>query len=120
MVILFWCISEFTSDISMYFKTFNVTTSITPYKVSDWEMHFPAKSRANIRISSSIITKSIQLLAYADDIDIVTRNVEDLKTNYNNRYATSMGLRVNIEKTIYMKSSIESKQIYNHKHQNWH
>ncbi|WP_333765087.1 reverse transcriptase domain-containing protein, partial [Streptomyces sp. IBSBF 2390] len=68
--------------------------------------------RANIRTSSSIITKSVQLLAYADDIDIVARNVEDLKASYENisRHAASMGLRVNIEKTKYMKSSRNTPQ----------
>ena len=71
--------------------------------------------RVGIRTSSNIITKSIQLLGYADDIDIVARNVEDLKRSFTkiSNEGERMGLRVNVEKTKYMKSSRSSQQSSN-------
>ena len=54
--------------------------------------------------SSSIITKSVQILRYADDIDIISRNVADLTTSFINirDAASSIGLEVNVEKTKYI------------------
>ena len=71
--------------------------------------------KADIRASNNIFTRSVQLLGYADDIDIVSRNVEELKTSFLNisREAEKMGLIVNTEKTKYMKSTRNTKQFDN-------
>ena len=68
--------------------------------------------RANIQTKSNIITKSTQLLGYADDIDIISRNIEDLASSYLgiSDAAETMGLLVNINKTKYMKSSNHTAQ----------
>ena len=60
--------------------------------------------RAKLEVNGTIFTKSTQLLAYADDIDIVGRNVASVKETYIalERQATRLGLRVNEEKTKYM------------------
>lgn len=57
--------------------------------------------RAGIESSGTIITKSVQLLAYADDIDIVARNIRSLTDAYARleKEANKIGLHVNIDKT---------------------
>ena len=62
--------------------------------------------KAEIRTNhSSILSKSTQLLGYADDIDIISRTQEDLTSSFINirEAAEAMGLVVNVEKTKYMK-----------------
>ena len=62
--------------------------------------------KAEIRTNSgSILTRSTQLLGYADDIDIISRTKEDLSSSFANikNAAETMGLEVNVEKTKYMK-----------------
>lgn len=68
--------------------------------------------RTNIRTSSNIFTKSIQLLGYADDIDIFGRNIEDLKMSYTkiSSAASDIGLKVNVAKTKYMLVSRDQHQ----------
>lgn len=52
----------------------------------------------------NIFTKSCQLLAYADDVDIIGRNAEHVKQTFISltNAASSVGLRVNVNKTKYM------------------
>lgn len=68
--------------------------------------------RADIQSLGSITMKSVQLLGYADDIDIVTRNTEHLENTYLgiSNAAATMGLKVNVEKTKYMKSSTQTNR----------
>jgi len=60
--------------------------------------------RTTINTSSTIFTTSAQLLGYADDIDVVGRNMGAVKEAFLllEREASEMGLKVNEEKTKYM------------------
>lgn len=71
--------------------------------------------RADVRASNNIFTRSLQLLGYADDIDIISREVEEMKRSFSSisSEAEKMGLIVNVEKTKYMKSSRDHKQFDN-------
>lgn len=71
--------------------------------------------RANIESQGHIVRNSVQLLGYADDIDIVARSEVTLKNTYKGitTAAEPMGLRVNVEKTKYMKSSARTKTCRN-------
>ena len=61
--------------------------------------------RAGIDTSGSIFNKAVQLLAYADDIDIIARNPETVKDVYTRLKAEArrIGLAMNTTKTKYMK-----------------
>lgn len=63
--------------------------------------------KAKIHSLGNITGNSVQLLAYADDIDIVSRNRQNLEDSYLRivNAAEPMGLKVNIDKTKYMQSS---------------
>lgn len=63
---------------------------------------------ARIRTNDDIFHKSIQILAYADDIDIIGRATTDVEQQFLaiDEKASSMGLKVNGEKTKYMLSSL--------------
>jgi len=65
---------------------------------------------AGIQTSGTIFYKSVQLLAYADDIDIIARSRTALKEAFLSleRAAGEMGLRVNKKKTKYLTTR-ESK-----------
>ena len=58
----------------------------------------------NIDKHGTIFIKSGQLLAYADDIDIMGRNIMTVKDAFEslNREASVLGLKVNADKTKYM------------------
>ena len=60
--------------------------------------------RAKLEVSGTIFTKSIQLLGFADDIDIVGRNIRSITDAYSRleREANKIGLRVNEEKTKFL------------------
>lgn len=60
--------------------------------------------QSNINTVGTIFNKSTQILAYADDIDIVARNFGELKNSFIRiqESAAEIGLKVNIEKTNYM------------------
>ena len=62
--------------------------------------------RAGIDTSGSIINKAVQVLAYADDIDIVARNPETVKDVYTRLKAEArrIGLAMNTIKTKYMNA----------------
>jgi sorting nexin-29 len=58
---------------------------------------------AGIHTNGTILHKSIQLLAYADDMDIIARSQTALKRAFLSleRAAGEMGLKINEEKTKY-------------------
>ena len=60
---------------------------------------------ANIDIS--IYSKALQILGYADDLDIIARDIRSLDTAVYNIVgaADDMGLQLNISKTKYMFST---------------
>jgi Reverse transcriptase (RNA-dependent DNA polymerase) len=57
--------------------------------------------RANLELKGTIFTKSIQLLGFADDVDIVGRNIRAVTDAYSRmeREANKIGLQVNEDKT---------------------
>lgn len=60
--------------------------------------------RAGIDTSGTIFRKSVQLLGFADDIDIVARNFETMADTYIRLRAEArrIGLNINVSKTKYM------------------
>lgn len=65
---------------------------------------------SNVDVNNTIYRKSVQVLAYADDIDIVTRSVRQLNETFTElqREAAKLGLKVNEDKTKYMRASTNS------------
>ena len=63
--------------------------------------------KAGVHRSVTIFQKSVQLLAYADDIDIIGRTKRDVTAAFSaiERESTKMGLAVNEGKTKYMLST---------------
>ena len=61
--------------------------------------------RAGIDTEGTICNKSVQLLAYADDIDIIARDQEEVKRTYTDlkKQAKQIGLAMNTTKTKYMR-----------------
>ena len=70
--------------------------------------------RARLELNGSIFNKSTQLLAYADDIDIIGRNLRSITDAYTRleREAEIIGLKVNEEKTklLMVAASHRTKQ----------
>jgi sorting nexin-29 len=60
--------------------------------------------RAKLELNGTIFTKSIQLLGFADDVDIVGRNIRSITDAYSKmeREANRIGLRVNEDKTKFL------------------
>jgi hypothetical protein len=60
--------------------------------------------RAKLELNGTIFTKSIQLLGFADDVDIVGRNIRSVTDAYSRmeREANKIGLRVNEDKTKFL------------------
>jgi sorting nexin-29 len=60
--------------------------------------------KANINQRGNIFYKSVQILAYADDIDIISRSPKSLQEAITtlDRAARRMGLEINQAKTKYM------------------
>jgi sorting nexin-29 len=56
------------------------------------------------------IYKSVQILAYADDVDVIGRNGKSARDAYIalKHTAEQMGLKINITKTKYMRGSPDS------------
>ena len=71
--------------------------------------------KARIQLEGTIFSKSSQLLAYADDIDIVGRNFRAVSDTYNKleREALRLGLQVNEDKTklLMVAASARTKQL---------
>jgi hypothetical protein len=67
--------------------------------------------RAGVEMTGSIFTKSIQLLGFADDIDIVGRNIRAVSDAYLKleREANRIGLRVNEDKTKFLMVSASER-----------
>ena len=61
--------------------------------------------KAGIDTKGTIFTKSVQLLGFADDIDIIARNLTTVKKTYTRLKAEAiqMGLAMNTTKTKYMR-----------------
>jgi len=71
--------------------------------------------KAGIQTSGTIFYKSVQLLAHADDIDIIARSRMELKEASLSveRAAGEMGLRINEKKTKYLATrESKNQQMY--------
>ena len=70
---------------------------------------------ANINQHGNIFYKSVQILAYADDIDIISRSLKSLQeaTAASDRAARRMGLEINQAKTKYMICGTKKKYVEN-------
>ena len=70
---------------------------------------------ARINTTGTIVNKSVQLLAYADDIDIVSRRSRDLEQCFIDlqQSARQIGLHVNEGKTKYLKMSRDTSNEQN-------
>ena len=60
--------------------------------------------RSKIETAGSIFTKSVQVLAFADDIDIIGRNIRAVGDAYSKleKEANRIGLQVNVSKTKFL------------------
>ena len=67
---------------------------------------------ANIDTTDSIYNKALQILGYADDHDIITRDIRSLATAVDNIVGATddMCLQINISKTKYMFSTKNKSQ----------
>ena len=67
--------------------------------------------RAKLELNGTIFTKSIQLLGFADDVDIVGRNIRSVTDAYSRmeREANKIGLRVNEDKTKFLMVSASER-----------
>jgi hypothetical protein len=67
---------------------------------------------AGIQTNGTIFYKSVQLLSYADDIDIIARSQTALKEASLSleRAAGEMGLKINEEKTKYLTMRVNKNQ----------
>ena len=63
--------------------------------------------KAGVHRKGTIFYKSVQLLAYADDIDIIVRTMREVTTAFSaiERKSAKLGLAVNEGKTKYMLST---------------
>jgi hypothetical protein len=67
---------------------------------------------AGIQTNRTIFYKSVQLLVYADDIDIIARSQAALKEAFISleRAAGEMGLKINEEKTKYLTTRVNKNK----------
>lgn len=70
---------------------------------------------SRINTSGTIYLKSTQLMAYADDVDIVARSVIDAREAYSNLVdaAKRMGLQVKENKTLILVSTTSHRRVHN-------
>ena len=68
--------------------------------------------KALMHRNGTIFQKSVRLLAYADDIDIIERTNRDVTTAFSaiEWESTKMGLAVNESQTKYMLSTIRNER----------
>ena len=66
-----------------------------------------ALRKTGVHRNGTIFYKSVQLFAYADDIDIIGRTMQDITAGFSaiERESTKVGLAVNEGKTKYMLST---------------
>jgi hypothetical protein len=71
--------------------------------------------RANLQTTGTIYNKETQLLAYADDINIVCRSQSAVRNAYLalEREAAKVGLKINEQKTKYMIAARNDRTIRN-------
>jgi hypothetical protein len=69
--------------------------------------------RANLQTTGTIYNKETQLLAYADDIDIVGRSQSAIRNAYlaMEKEAAKVGLKINEHKTKYMIAARNDRMI---------
>jgi hypothetical protein len=69
--------------------------------------------RANLQTTGTIYNKKTQLLAYADEIDIVGRSQSAVRDAYLalEREAAKVGLKINEQKTKYMIAARNDRTI---------
>jgi hypothetical protein len=69
--------------------------------------------RTNLQITGTIYNKETQLLAYADDINIVGRSQSAVRDTYLalKREAAKVGLKINEQKTKYMIAARNDRTI---------
>ena len=74
-----------------------------------------AVRNAGMQTSGTIFYKSVQLLTYADDIDIIARSRATLKEAFLSleRVAGEMGLRIKEEKTKYLTTRERERESKN-------
>jgi sorting nexin-29 len=62
-----------------------------------------------IQTRGTIFFKTVQILAYADDIDLMACTISGLKEAFSNleKSARNMGLVINQEKTVYINSGMD-------------
>jgi len=66
---------------------------------------------ADIQTNGTVFYKSVQILAYADDIDIIARSQTALKAFLSlERAAGEMGLKINEEKIKYLTTRVTKNQ----------
>jgi sorting nexin-29 len=63
---------------------------------------------SGIQTRGTIFFKTVQILAYADDIDLMARTIPGLNEAFLNleKSSRNMGLVINQEKTVYMNSGM--------------
>jgi hypothetical protein len=66
-----------------------------------------AVREANLDIRGTILHKSMEILAYADDVMIVARYENAVKDTFNRleKVSQKMGLMINYDKTEYMETT---------------
>jgi hypothetical protein len=80
--------------------------------MSCWKLSYD-EGRANLQITGTIYNKETQLLAYADDIDIVGRSQSAVRGAYLplEIEAAKVGLKINEQKTKYMIAARNDRTI---------
>ena len=78
-----------------------VSDKATPYHATSSTSSWRVSAKGGIHCSGTIFKKSVQLLAYANDIDIIGRTKQDVTAAFSaiERESTKMGLAVNEGRT---------------------
>lgn len=66
--------------------------------------------KVKVRTDGNIMNRSVQILAYADDLDIIGRSRGDIERNEElRRESDRFGLRINSDKTKYLVTTAKNK-----------
>jgi len=67
-----------------------------------------------VETTGSIWSKSVQIFAFADDVDMTARNIPTLSECYNSfkQSAKTVGLHINNEKTKYLSNRQSASRIF--------